>query len=692
MTLELIDKVNERSSGSAISNEAHVIGEDDSGLVYLKEVPQTAAGVTIAGFTRVSSSPASGQFIAYDDATGGSKKGWLEFNAADDGTAIQVSYTGVGSVLVARDLNRVHNWLHAVHVDVQEYGAAGDDSTDDAAAIQDALDALSSGGMLHIPAGTYRAGTNLSFASDIAVMLAPGAILKPTSGITITINGPILSRRWQIFDTSLSGSFAFGEAAFDAALPEWWGAEVGDSTDCSAAITAADLAAGSITAKLSFGPGTYKCSSSVLGGQKDYTRWEGVGHGTVLKTYSGAGTIGFDFANTDVTPIRGLEVRGIWFLGGQGEDAVVRTAYALDGRFVGCRISDGSDAGMIHRRPQNMVIEACEVRDNGGWGAQIDDFASNSGQTCRILHNTFFNNGATDGATGGLDIGTGGEHLVAFNQFESHNTTASTQAIRDTTARTKIECNIFENNSINVHLGDGTSTSRRCWITRNSFQDGKFYAQNYRNFLVENNTFGDSLDSWTAEFGADEGNSLSIWRNNYEDPNGLENSRFTSSAQVGKIQIEGSWDQTVDGRLKVFADGDTDPSVAGGYYFETANSGATSITKFDDWFPGQMVFVRMGDDNTTFVRNVNTLETGTEGNITPLTGDVLFFKIVRREPDPGSVAHKAYLLAYLPLDRVQAASSGTFTVLSASTNNANTTGWYQVSPGIWVPYTTDPTP
>lgn len=692
MTLELLDKVNQRSTGSAISNEAHVIGEDDSGWVYLKEVPETAAGVTIAGFTRVTSSPSAGQFVAYDEDTGGAMKGWLEFNVADDGTAIQVSYSGLGSVLVARDLNRVHSWAHALAVNVKEHGATGDGATDDATAISAAHTvATANGGILYFPTGTYVAGANVTLNANVTVWLAPGAILKPSNTFTFTINGPVIAERYKVFDESAGGAFAFSLST-DAFYPEWWGAVPDGSTDCSAAITACDLAAGSVGAEVLFGSGTYRCDSTVLGCQTDYTRWRGVGHGTVLETFAGAAQVGFEIKNTDNTPIRGMELRGIWFKGGHGEDAVLRTSYALDGKIVGCRISDGTNDGAVLRRAQNMIVEHCEIRDNGDWGIQLTDFLGGSGQTSRFINNTFFNNGATDGTTGGLLVADGAEHIVAWNQFESHNTTASTQAIQDITARLTVFGNTFEANSINMHLGNGTNTSRRLRFIMNNVVDGKFYAENYRSFLVEQNVFTDNLDSWTAEFGADEGNSLSIWRNNYEDPNGAENARFTSSAQVGKIEITGSWDQTLDGRLKLFADGDTTPSVAGGYYYETQNTGATSITKFDDWFPGQLVFIRLGDDNTTFVRNSLTLETGTEGDITPKTGDVLLWKIVRRAPDPGSVAHKAYLLAYMPLDAVQAASSGTFTIQSASTNNGTTDGWYQLAPGIWVPYTTNPAP
>lgn len=76
-----------------------------------------------------------------------------------------------------------------------------------------------------------------------------------------------------------------------------------------------------------------------------------------------------------------------------------------------------------------------------------------------------------------------------------------------------------------------------------------------------------------------------------------------------------------------FADGDTTPSVKSLSDYVTANSGATSITTFDDSTEGQLLRLRINDANTTFI-NGATLITGTGGNVAGVNGAV--YQFIRR--------------------------------------------------------------
>lgn len=99
-------KVDQRLVGQelVISNEAHTIGEDIANVVLLNEVPLSTASVTVTGYTVVTGVPAAGQCrVTYT----GRMAGMIEFNAANNGAAVQVSYTGRGSNLFARDINRM---------------------------------------------------------------------------------------------------------------------------------------------------------------------------------------------------------------------------------------------------------------------------------------------------------------------------------------------------------------------------------------------------------------------------------------------------------------------------------------------------------------------------------------------------------------------------------------------------------
>lgn len=76
------------------------------------------------------------------------------------------------------------------------------------------------------------------------------------------------------------------------------------------------------------------------------------------------------------------------------------------------------------------------------------------------------------------------------------------------------------------------------------------------------------------------------------------------------------------GTVTALADADTTPSVANGTNFLTANTGATSITTFDDGYNGQVVTLTAGDANTTLV-NGATLVLADGANFLPSTGDAI---------------------------------------------------------------------
>jgi hypothetical protein len=72
------------------------------------------------------------------------------------------------------------------YVNVKAYGAVGDGVTDDTAAIQAAINSLTSGGALYFPTGTYRSAALTVGSNNITFQLNDGAVLKfPTLGANI---------------------------------------------------------------------------------------------------------------------------------------------------------------------------------------------------------------------------------------------------------------------------------------------------------------------------------------------------------------------------------------------------------------------------------------------------------------------------------------------------------------------------
>ena len=69
--------------------------------------------------------------------------------------------------------------VESIIVNVKDYGATGDGITDDASAIQDALDALAStGGIIFFPKGTYTLKSSLIYYSYQSLIFENGAKLK----------------------------------------------------------------------------------------------------------------------------------------------------------------------------------------------------------------------------------------------------------------------------------------------------------------------------------------------------------------------------------------------------------------------------------------------------------------------------------------------------------------------------------
>lgn len=139
-------------------------------------------------------------------------------------------------------------------VSILDYGAVGNGSADDSAAITAATAAMTSG-VLYFPPGTYKLSNNCTTPSGVELWFAPGAKLSPDSGKVCTLANTMIRANptQQIFTTG-AGTFAFSVTSGSPPVPEvyaaWFGAKgdcngtSGNGTDCTAAIQAAiDMAA-----------------------------------------------------------------------------------------------------------------------------------------------------------------------------------------------------------------------------------------------------------------------------------------------------------------------------------------------------------------------------------------------------------------------------------------------------------------
>lgn len=210
--------------------------------------------------------PAANQFLAWNST--GSQLTNVVFDAAGD-----VILPGDGRT-VASLTNYLGN--NAVF-NVRDYGAVGDGVADDWAAILATYGAAVNASAF-FPPGTYRISTNLS--AGVPMILAPGAILAPDVGITLTITEPFQAALTQCF--AGAGSVVFDLQAVEAVYPEWWYNFSGDWHDAILAAINSLPAFPGVAIPLRFQPATYTTSRIIVptvGGASRAACWEGVGGG-----------------------------------------------------------------------------------------------------------------------------------------------------------------------------------------------------------------------------------------------------------------------------------------------------------------------------------------------------------------------------------------------------------------------------
>lgn len=126
-------------------------------------VTQTTLPAATVAAARLFAQPADGTVLvtagrsSANDGGGGSWV-WDSSSTDDDDGSLTLAISGVTTGRWRRQ--------YTGPVDVRWFGAVGDGVTDDAAAFQSALDSLESGGVLFVPSGIYKLGTQVTVTHD----------------------------------------------------------------------------------------------------------------------------------------------------------------------------------------------------------------------------------------------------------------------------------------------------------------------------------------------------------------------------------------------------------------------------------------------------------------------------------------------------------------------------------------------
>lgn len=513
---------------------------------------------------------------------------------------------------------------------VKDSSAVGDGLVDDTNSIVDAANVVGDTGTILFPAGEYRVSVNTTV--NCAVIFLYGASLKPDSGVTVTLNGPVETAPGQSIIASgtagtvtINGPQSSGEGILNV---KTFGAVGDGTTDDTAAIQAAINAAAT-----------------------GWTSGDPFGFGGIVYVPPGVYGVSADIDIPEQVILQGagLRVTIIRWIGGSSPTEAVVTSN-LDDRFsfvhttaikdltidandepVGLKIRGWNEACTLEN------VEVREYTDATDGGVQI--LSASAGSNTSTSQNAYFKGLWFGGKTGARNLLLDGCNRLTFDNvtiFLSNYNASTNPGPMLTGIELRQVCrqNVF----VNANVEDCT---RAYDIGTVGAVSGNTFINPLSDVPVGDSPADTTIGSVTGSMGfvvrstagAQWGQIVGGMRSRFYDYVYFDDALGISVAGAGGSNYSnlvgyfgpapGPYTTPFISRHATFTDGDTTPSVARGNVFSANNSGATSITAFDDSTEFQEITIRFTNSNTTIVDAAGVIELAGGVNFAGTSNDTL---------------------------------------------------------------------
>jgi hypothetical protein len=507
-------------------------------------------------------------------------------------------------------------------VNVLDYGAVGNGSTNDAAALQSAFTAAA-GKSVYLPPQTYKVNSALTIPAN-TVVTGYGATLDFSSAghiAALTLSGNVTLVGFKIIgagnasynangiaikcygtDNSPSApTYIIGPTIRDVEITEFGSYGI----DCKYNVYG-QIDGCKITEIGYMGANLLSCNRFIFTNNHVSGISPGTGgNGYGISVSSSEGSVTADpipVFNTivgniieDVTVWTGIDTHG-------GSNLLVANNIVHNCKY-GIKITDRDVGGLRTIAPKNITVANNVIDDNGlglapaivvngaPQAGVIVDYAENVSITGNVIRGHGISNISSEGAIrcyGTLNLS------ITGNTIRRPNLVGITLQLD----------NIGFNVSGNVITDPKSNTdTTRCIYTHASNNQGTIVGNT---FVFENSGIATSVAEWAVEKGANGGGSgadsiVTVANNNLVN------------VQPGHLQLSNFG--------MAYSGGDTSPSVKNTTFMSISNGGATTITNFDDGYEGQVIMLYFTDGNTTINRDNCYLAGGT--NFTSSADDTL---------------------------------------------------------------------